>query len=136
PCRRRCTCRLHAFHRRGGERLHARHRARLAADRASMKTLARWLWRVGRGILLALAALVFAIEEWGWRPLTAIAARLARWAPIGRLEQRIREAPPAVALGLYLVPALLLFPIKVVALWLISLGKTFFGVSVIVLAKV
>jgi len=101
-----------------------------------MKTLAQWLWRIARGVLLAFAALVFAIEEWGWRPLTAMAARLARWGPIARLEQRIREAPPPVALALYLVPALLLFPIKVVALWLISLGKTFFGVSVIILAKV
>jgi len=100
-----------------------------------MKTLMQWAWRVVRGVLLALAAVVFAIEEWGWRPLSALAARLGRWAPIARLEQRIREASPAVALALFLLPALLLFPIKLVALWLISLGRTYFGISVILLAK-
>ena len=29
------------------------------------------LWRVVRGLLLALAAVVLFLEEWGWRPLTA-----------------------------------------------------------------
>jgi hypothetical protein len=94
-----------------------------------------WCWRPVRAVLLALAAVVFAIEEWGWQPLSAMLGRLARWPAVARLEQRIREAPPAVALGLFLVPALLLFPIKLAALWLISLGRTVFGVSVIVLAK-
>jgi hypothetical protein len=100
-----------------------------------MSALMRWLWRPVRAVLLALAALVFAIEEWGWRPLSAMLGRLARWGPVARLEQRIRTAPPRVALLLFLVPALLLFPVKVIALWLISLGRTFFGISVIVLAK-
>jgi hypothetical protein len=100
-----------------------------------MKTLWRGLWRLLRGAGLLLAALVFAIEEWGWRPLTRLAERLARWGPIERLERRIRAAPPGLALALFLVPALLLFPIKVFALWLIHLGRTSLGVSAIVLAK-
>ncbi|HJV61528.1 MAG TPA: hypothetical protein VJ743_11325 [Albitalea sp.] len=95
----------------------------------------RALWRVLRAVLLALAAVILAIEEWGWRPLTAWAARLNRWPPIARLEERIRAAPPKVALGLFLVPALMLFPIKVLALWLIHLGRTSLGLIVILAAK-
>lgn len=95
----------------------------------------RVLWRALRGVLLAFAALVLFIEEWGWRPLTAWAARLARWPPLARLEARIRTLPPAAALALFLVPAVALFPVKLLALWLIHLGRTALGVAVIVAAK-
>lgn len=86
-------------------------------------------------MLLALAAVVLFIEEWGWRPLTAMAARLGRWPPLARLEALIRQVRPGVALVLFIVPAAALFPIKLVALWLIHVGQTALGVTVIVLAK-
>jgi hypothetical protein len=100
-----------------------------------MNWLLALAWRALRSVLLGLAALVFAIEEWGWRPLTAWAARLTRWPPLARLEARIRSAPPRVALALFLVPAVLLFPVKLLALWFIHLGRTTLGVLVIVAAK-
>jgi len=96
----------------------------------------RLLWRGVRTVLLALAALVLLIEEWGWRPLAAWAARLARWPPLQRLEARLRTVPPRVALALFLVPAVALFPVKLLALWLISQGRTALGVAVIIAAKV
>jgi hypothetical protein len=40
--------------------------------------LLKTLWRLLRGVLLALAAVVLVIEEWGWRPLTAW-ADARRW---------------------------------------------------------
>ena len=94
-----------------------------------------WPWRLLRGLLLLLAAIVLLIEEWGWRPLTAWAARLAQWPPLSRLEARIRQARPGAALALFLVPAALLFPIKLLALWFIHLGHAVAGVMVIVAAK-
>jgi hypothetical protein len=100
-----------------------------------MKSLARVLWRALRAVLLALAAVILVIEEWGWRPLSAWAARLAHWPPIARLEARIRGASPRTALVLFLVPALLLFPIKLLALWFIHRGRAAIGVLVIVAAK-
>ncbi|MEQ1686825.1 MAG: hypothetical protein ABL916_24495 [Burkholderiaceae bacterium] len=96
----------------------------------------KWLWRVLRGLLLALAAVVLFLEEWGWRPLTAWAARLAKWPPIARLEARIVGVQSRWALVLFLVPAVLLFPLKLLALWLIHDGRTVLGLSVIVAAKV
>jgi len=95
----------------------------------------KWLWRAVRGVMLALAAVVLLIEEWGWRPLTAWAARLAKWPPIARLEARIVAVQSRWALVLFLVPAVLLFPIKLLALWLIHKGSAMLGVSVIVAAK-
>lgn len=96
----------------------------------------RGAWRAVRPVLLALAAIVLFIEEWGWRPLTALAARAAQWPPIARFENLLRRAPPKVALALFLVPALLLFPIKLVALWCIHRGHVAFGLTVIIAAKV
>jgi hypothetical protein len=98
--------------------------------------LFKWLWRVLRGLMLALAAVVLFLEEWGWRPLTAWAARLAKWPPIARLEARIVGVQSRWALVLFLVPAVLLFPVKLLALWLIHKGSTVLGLSVIVAAKV
>jgi hypothetical protein len=95
----------------------------------------KWLWRVLRGVLLTLAAIVLFIEEWGWRPLTALLARLARWPPLARFEARIASLPPRFALVLFLVPAVLLFPIKLLALWLIHEGRAALGIGVIVAAK-
>lgn len=92
-------------------------------------------WRVLRGLLLGLAAIVIFIEEWGWRPLSAIVARLGRWPPLAQLEARISAAPRRVALLLFLAPAMMLFPLKLAALWLIKQGHATLGVTLIVLAK-
>lgn len=99
------------------------------------RLLARTAWRLLRGALLLFAALVLFVEEWGWRPLTAFVARLAAWPPLARLEALLRGAPPRVALALFLVPAIALFPIKLFALWVIHRGHAVLGVTIIVVAK-
>lgn len=91
--------------------------------------------RVLRAPVLALVALVLAFEEWGWRPLVAWAARVAAWPPLAALEQRLRAVPPRLALAAFALPALLLFPVKLLALWAIHRGHAVLGVLVIVLAK-
>ena len=95
----------------------------------------RPLWRGGRAALLALAAIVLALEEWGWRPLVAWAARVTRWPPLAHLERRLQAAPPRWAVLAFLAPAVLLFPAKLLALWLIHLGHAVIGIMVIVAAK-
>lgn len=86
-------------------------------------------------MLLGIAAVVLFIEEWGWRPLTACVAWIARWPPFARLEAAIRRVPPFGALVLFIVPAVLLFPVKVAALWLMHQGHTGLGLLIIVVAK-
>gem|GEM_PF-3799478 len=92
------------------------------------------MWRPLRFVLLALLILVVFVEEWGWRPLAALAAKVARWPPLAALERRIRSAPRHVALALFLVPAIALVPVKLVALWLIQDGSATLGVSLIIAA--
>jgi hypothetical protein len=60
---------------------------------------------------------------------------MARWPPLARLEALIRSAPPRLALALFLVPAVLLFPVKLGALWLMQQGQTMLGITIIVAAK-
>lgn len=100
-----------------------------------LKPAWRRLWRPVRGGLLTLAALALFFEEWGWRPLTAWAARLARWPPLARLEARIQRLSPWQALLLFLLPSLLLLPVKLAALWFIQRGQAALGLAVIVVAK-
>jgi hypothetical protein len=88
-----------------------------------------------RSVLLALVGLVLLFEEWGWRPLTAGAAWIARWPPLAALEAATCRAPPRVAVALFLVPAILLVPVKLAALWLIGNGHATLGIAVIVAAK-
>jgi hypothetical protein len=94
------------------------------------------LWRFVRGVLLVIAAVVVFIEEFGWRPLSAWLARLARWAPLRRLEAHIERLTPNAALTLFLIPAVLLFPVKLAALAVLKAGHAAWGVAIIVGAKV
>lgn len=93
------------------------------------------LWGLLRGVLFSFAAVVLFVEEWGWRPLTAWAARLATWPPIARLEAQVVKSSPRVALVLFMVPAVLLLPVKLLALWLIGEGRPGLGIVVILFAK-
>jgi hypothetical protein len=94
------------------------------------------IWRLLRLLLLGGAAVVVFIEEVGWRPLSAWLARMAQWPPLRRLEGRIGALPPLPAMGLFAVPAVVLFPLKLAGLAVMHAGHAATGVLVIVLAKV
>jgi hypothetical protein len=100
-----------------------------------LRSVLRALRRALRAVLLVFVAAILVIEEWGWRPLTAFMGWVAKWPPLARLERFIQGLSPRWALVLFMVPALLLFPVKLAALWLIHQGKAGLGLTVIVLAK-
>ena len=91
----------------------------------------RWLLKP----LVYIAALCLLAEEWLW----AVGARLMRWVarfpPLHALETRIQALPPYPALALLLLPTVLLFPVKILALLAIARGHAWSGVCVILLAK-
>ncbi len=91
------------------------------------------LW-LRRALSLPVALLVV-FWEWGWEPLQRAFARLARLRVLHWIEARIRALPPWGALIVFLLPSLLLLPVKLLALWLIGKGQALFGLLVIVLAK-
>lgn len=91
-------------------------------------------WRLTRLLHWPLALLIL-FEEWGWHPLQRALARLVAALGLQALEPRIRALPPYAALALFALPALLLLPVKIAALWLIGRGHVLWGTLVIVAAK-
>jgi hypothetical protein len=89
-----------------------------------------------RRVLVVLAALLLLFEEWGWEPLAALVARLAKLPFFSWLERRIRALPPYAALSSFAVPALMLLPVKIGALFLVARGYGVLGVAILLVAKV
>lgn len=82
-----------------------------------------------------LAALIILFEEYAWDELSAALGRLATWPPLAALERRIAALPPWAALAMFALPAALLLPVKLVALFLIGRGHALLGLLIILLAK-
>src|SRR4051794_27908918 len=82
-----------------------------------------------------LLGLLVLFEEWGWRPLVRLLGLLARLPAISRLERGIAALRPAAAVVVLFLPALLLVPVKLGALWLIAGGRLLWGVATLVAAK-
>ncbi|MDM4768384.1 hypothetical protein [Pelomonas sp. SE-A7] len=89
----------------------------------------RWAFRL-------VLALLILFEEWGWAPLQRAMAWLGRLPVLRQLEALIQRLPPYLALLVFFLPGLLLLPVKLMALWLISIGRAGLGLAVIIAAKV
>lgn len=86
--------------------------------------------------LVYLAAVVLLVEEWCWDTGARLTRALARWPALAALEARVRTLPPYAALCAFVLPGLLLLPVKVLALLAIAHGHALSGIATIVLAKV
>jgi hypothetical protein len=102
---------------------------------AMFSKLLRALALALRQAVNALLALLILFEEWGWEPLQRALARIARLPVLRHLEGLIVRLPPGAALVLFLLPTLLLLPVKLGALWLIGQGQRGLGLLLIVVAK-
>ena len=91
----------------------------------------RWLRRVFEALL----ALLILFEEWGWEPLQRALAWVARLPPLAWIERRIAALPPYGALLIFLLPTLLLLPVKIAAVWLVGIGQATLGLALILVAK-
>jgi len=91
----------------------------------------RWLFAP----LVYLAAIFLLIEEWLWATGARVMQTIAQFPPLHALEARIVRLPPYWALVLFVLPAVLLFPVKLLALLAIARGHAFSGIGVIVAAK-
>lgn len=97
-------------------------------------------WRLGRSLLFGtlnvVAALILLFEEWGWRPLMQALAWLARFRLVQRIETAIAGLPPYGALAVFALPTAVLFPLKLVALWLMAKGLVLAAGALFVAAKI
>lgn len=85
--------------------------------------------------LVQLAALVLLAEAWTWDVGSRAAARMAAWPPLRRLEARVGALPAWAALCAFVLPGLLLLPVKLLALLAIAHGHALAGLAGFVAAK-
>lgn len=88
---------------------------------------------------LVLLAIVFLIEAWLWEHLKPVVAWLVSFIPWQRFKARITSAiehlPPYATLLVFLVPVVLLFPLKLLGLWMLAHGFWLGAMGVLALAK-
>ena len=96
-------------------------------------------WDMVRPVLVlalnVIAALILLFEEWGWRPLSALVARLARFPLWAMAERGIAGLPPYGALLTLAVPSVILIPAKLLGVYLLATGHFMTAGVIIVAAK-
>src|SRR5262245_60902139 len=89
--------------------------------------------------LLILLALVFLLEAWLWEHLAPVVAWVVARIPLRELKARLAAAieglPPAATLVVFIVPVLLLLPLKFLGLWMLAHGYWLGALAVLALAK-
>jgi hypothetical protein len=80
---------------------------------------------------LVLLAIIFLIEAWLWRHLEPIVEWIVARIPLRAFKVRvaawIETIPPPVALLVFAAPGVLLFPLKLLTLWLLAHKQLFLG---------
>jgi hypothetical protein len=94
----------------------------------ALVTVLRW-------IFTPFIALLLIFEEWGWEPLAALMQRLARLPMWAWCERKIAKLSPWEAMLVLLIPAVALFPIKLLALYFVHNGQLVLGFTVLIAAK-
>ena len=95
-----------------------------------------WPLRALIGVGSGLLAVLILFEEWGWEPLQRWLARIGRWPGLRWIEGFVRGLPAWAAVIVFLAPAALLLPVKLLALWAIGSGHVVLGMLAIVFAKI
>ncbi len=98
------------------------------------------LWRAARPTVIfalnVLLALLLLFEEWGWRPLSDLLARLARFPLWAKAELWIAGLPPYGALTALAVPSTIVIPTKLIGVYLLATGHILTATALILGAKV
>jgi hypothetical protein len=88
---------------------------------------------------LILLALFFLLEAWLWTHLAPIVAWIVVRIPLRAIKQKvavwIEHLPPTATLVVFIVPVLLLLPLKFLGLWMLAHGYWLGALSVLALAK-
>jgi hypothetical protein len=97
-----------------------------------MRRLLKPLW--------LLLALIFLFEAWLWehlRPIIAWAVDRIRWHALkAQVAQWVDRLPPGATVFVFLLPVVLLLPLKVLGLWLLAHGFWFGAMATLAFAKV
>ena len=89
--------------------------------------------------LWVLLAVIFLIEAWLWDHLEPVVERVVARIPLRAfkhwLAEKIAALSPALTLIVFVVPAILLFPLKLLGLWLLAHEYWISAVTLMVFAK-
>jgi hypothetical protein len=91
---------------------------------------------IARRLFEVLLAIILIFEEWGWKPLARAMAWLGEFKLVARAETAVASLPPYGALAAFLGPSLVLFPLKLLALYLIATGHAIMAGLLFIGAKV
>ncbi|WP_316230054.1 hypothetical protein [Bradyrhizobium sp. SZCCHNR1051] len=87
-----------------------------------------------------LLAIIFLIEAWLWDHLEPIVARIVAAIPLRSFKHwlagRIETLSPALTLIVFVVPVVLLFPLKLIGMWLLMHQQWKFALATIVFGKI
>jgi hypothetical protein len=96
-----------------------------------MRHIKRWL--------LILLALVFLLEAWLWERLLPVVGWVVARIPLKKLKERIaatiEDLPPWPTLIVFVIPFLLLLPLKFLEFWLLAKRQWLAAIVVLVFAK-
>lgn len=85
--------------------------------------------------MLVIAALVLLFEEWFWERSNAGFARLAQLPILRSVERWTRARPRGQALALFVLPLVVIYPCKVIALLAVGAGYVTAGLIAFIAAK-
>jgi len=80
-----------------------------------------------RWFLALLGMVLVLFEEVLWALTGGMMRFFARFGPIAWLEDHVRRLPPILALPLFVLPWMIMLPVKLGALWLIAMGNVIKG---------
>ena len=92
--------------------------------------------RLTTRVLFFVAACVLAFEEWIWTRASALLRRIGRLPPFRWIEDWMSRRTPLQALACYMLPVLVVLPLKGIALAVIGHGHVALGLAILFLAKV
>mgnify|MGYP007041524594 CR=1 FL=1 len=85
---------------------------------------------------IVLAAALFLAEDIVWGITSRCLAAISRHPFAAWIEARVQALGPYPTLLLFLIPALALFPVKLLGMWLAASGHPLFGLAVFAGAKI
>lgn len=98
--------------------------------------MTRILKKIIAAPFVILAAIFILLEDWLWDDLARLAAAIGRLPVFHQVETFIIWLPPYASLLLFIVPSLLLFPVKFASLYLIAEGQPVLGFMIAIAAKI
>ena len=114
----------------------------MSTDSATVRPRPPWRMMLRRLLrpFLILLALIFLFEAWLWSHLAPVVAWIVARIPLRAVKlwaaTAIERLPPYATLVVFVVPVILLLPLKFLGLWMLAQGQWFGALAVLALAKV